>query len=433
MARRTDQENGVERWGPLAVILLLALGLRLVAAVVVTSYVERKGTLCVFPDTAAYWELGRTIVDGDPYLIRQAGGPHYALRTPGYPLFLAGCRWAFGPSLLAVRVVQAVLGTLAVALVAGLTRETVGEGKNPGYWSRPLMAATLAAIEPYTVGTTALVLSEALFVPMMLAGLWGLARLWRGGGRPVVVALVTGLAMGAAVLVRPSWALFVPGAIGFWVAVAGRTDRGRAIRSAVLVAFGTALIMMPWWIRNERVLGRFVPTALWVGASLYDGISPTADGSSAMEFLDAPDVAPLGEVEQDADLRKRSIAFARANPGRVLELAFVKLGRFWSPWPNADTLQAPGVTAGSAVVTLPVFALLAVGLWDQRRDPRSLLVLAGPLAYFCVLHLVFVSSIRYRIPGEVPAMGLAAVGWDRIRSGWFESRKRIENSDKTQM
>jgi hypothetical protein len=31
------------------------------------------------------------------------------------------------------------------------------------------------------------------------------------------------------------------------------------------------------------------------------------------------------------------------------------------------------------------------------------------------LHMVFVSSIRYRIPGSLPALGLAAVGWKRLR------------------
>jgi 4-amino-4-deoxy-L-arabinose transferase-like glycosyltransferase len=258
---------------------------------------------------------------------------------------------------------------------------------------------------------SALLLSEATFLPLMLLGLWGLASLWRGPGprRPMLVAIGTGLAMGAAILSRPSWALFVPIVLAVWVL---SSERGAA-RRAIVVALATAAILAPWWARNARIFGRFVPTALWVGASLLDGIGPQATGASEMEFVDAPDVRSLGEVEQDAVFRTRSVAFAREHPGRVLRLAVVKLGRFWSPWPNADTLQAPGVAVVSTLVTVPFFALMALGVWDRRRDLRALALLAGPLVYFCLLHMVFVSSIRYRIPGEVPAMGLAAVGLGR--------------------
>ena len=37
--------------------------------------------------------------------------PHFAVRTPGYPLFLAVCQAIFGERTLAVRLVQAGLGT----------------------------------------------------------------------------------------------------------------------------------------------------------------------------------------------------------------------------------------------------------------------------------------------------------------------------------
>ena len=175
--------------------------------------------------------------------------------------------------------------------------------------------------------------------------------------------------MGGAILARPSWALFVPIILVAWVVGAGRANRGRALVGALVVALATAGVMTPWWVRNARVVGRFVPTALWVGASLYDGISPEADGSSAMEFVDAPDVRSLGEVEQDQVFRDRAVDFARSHPGRVLALAWVKLGRFWSPWPNADTLRNRWAAIASALVTIPVFALIGLGVWDRRRDP----------------------------------------------------------------
>ena len=189
--------------------------------------------------------------------------------------------------------------------------------------------------------------------------------------------------------------------------------RREAIRGAVVVALAMAVIMAPWWVRNGRIFGRFVPTALWVGASLYDGLSPSATGASDMEFLGEPGIVELDEATQDAELERRAVDFAayriRAGPW---SWPAIKAGRFtWSPWPNAETLRSAAAAWASAVVTLPLFGLVALGLWECRRDGRALVLLLGPLLYFLALHMVFVSSIRYRIPGFLPALGLAAVGW----------------------
>ena len=397
-------------WPALAPILAAGLALRVAAAFVVQGYADRLGKPCLFGDTTIYWSLARSIREGMPFVVDQSGVPHYALRTPGYPAFLAACQALFGERFLPVRLVQAALGTLGIYFVYRLVDRAM-----PGRRAA-IVAALLAAVEPYGIGLGALILSEGVFVPLMLAGLWGLAVLWPRGDEPVprhwaAVAIGTGAVHGAAILVRPSWALMVPLLLAAWVVGRGRG----AIRGAVLVAVASAAVMMPWWVRNYRIFGRFVPTALWVGPSLYDGLSPTATGASDMDFLIEPDIIGLDESAQDATLRRRAVDFARTHPGRAIALAAIKAARFWSPWPNAETLRSPAAAWASAIVTLPLFALTAIGAWDRRRDGRALVLLLGPLVYFMALHMVFVSSIRYRIPGFLPALGLAAVGWRRLR------------------
>ncbi len=404
------------------------LWLRVAAADLVQWYCRRKGVLCVFPDTATYWELAGKIRLGEPFEVTYfADLPHFALRTPGYPVFLAVCQCLFGVRAMPVRLAQATLGAACVGLVASLTRKAL-----PSKGTLPLIAAAIAAVDPFVVANSAFLLSEALFLPLMLAAQVGFAVLWEpkgetrlSPGQTLGWGLLTGAVSGSAVLVRPSWALFVPIMLAVWFLLRGR----KAIGRGVIVLLGLIAVMMPWWVRNDRIYGRFVPTALWMGASLYDGLSPRADGRSDMTFLGDPDLWPLDEETQDLVLRRRAWSFARQNPGRVLVLAVAKAGRFWSPWPNAEGFRSPLVMIVSSLVTLPQFALLALGLWDRHRarDHRALVLLALPLLYTFLLHLIFVSSMRYRVPVMVPALGLMALGW-----GWLEKRWKRDGEKKDQ-
>jgi 4-amino-4-deoxy-L-arabinose transferase-like glycosyltransferase len=416
--------------GPAGAVVALALGVRVVAALGVEWAARRRGALCLFDDARIYWHLAGAIRRGAPYVVMQYDQPHYALRAPGYPLWLAGVQAAFGPSTLAARLAQAALGAAGVAILMRLARRLIpGPGPDrtlaPGRTPAWAWAGLIAAVEPYSSATSALILSEALFVPLMLLTLWGLAALATGARRPAWVALGTGLAAGASVLTRPSWALFVPVVVGLGVILAGRGRRPAALGAAALVGLGLVAAMAPWWVRNARVMGRFVPTAVWLGASLYDGLRPDADGASDMAFLDRPEVRRLDEATQDRALRDAALAFAREHPGRALGLAAVKAWRYWSPWPNADQFASLPVDLAGAAFTLPLYGLVLLGLWGRRRDPRAWALLMGPVLYFGLVHLVFVSSIRYRIPAMVPAFALAGAGM----AGVLESRRAKNNED----
>ena len=422
---------------------------RLAAAGVVEWYVRRKGSgsvrICLFPDAEYYWSLARTIRVGNLYEVVEWGDiPHFALRTPGYPAFLAASQAVLGDRPLGVRLVQAVLGALSVWLVYRLSRACEAAGRRGQAslggnqapvrairrtWTVPIpvAAAVFTAVHPYFLLMSAVILSEALFVPFMLLALWGQAVLWNGpeaepsrprpAVREALIALGVGGASGAAILTRPSWALFVPITLAAWAWSSLRTpDRtpgrriARTTRVVALVLVGLVLVMGPWWVRNARVFGRFVPTAVWMGASLYDGLNPRATGASDMSFLSEPDIWPLDELDQDRVLLSRALDFLRHHPRRTFELAAIKLGRYWSPWPSAEGFRSPVLAVGGTLFAVPLLVLIGLGLWCRRRDLRAWVLLAGPLFYFCALHLFFASSMRYRIPAEVPAMSLAAVG-----------------------
>ena len=414
---------------------------RVLAAGVLQWFIQRKGQgrLCIFDDTNYYWLLARTIRSGSTYEIIEWGTiSHRALRTPGYPLFLAACHVVFGESPLGVRLVQAVLGTLSVGLIYLLTqrldtRSVVCAVRGFSLRVAPLVAAILAAVNPYYVAISELLLSEALFLPLMLATLWGLAVLWRGSdgagrsgepaaGRRALIAIAAGALDGAAVLTRPSFGLFLPIALLVWVLTSALSRDGRrlkdgASRHGALCGWFRALDepMVDSQCEQLRPVRADIDLA---GSQSIRWIEPRRNGASDMDFLAAPEFRMLDEVNQDATLRRRSLEFARENPARVLELAFIKLGRYWSVWPNADEFRNVALTVSSALIVIPLYFLIIAGVWDRRRDACALMLLAGPVIYFCFVHMIFVSSIRYRIPGEMAATALAGYGFASLVRRW---------------
>ena len=154
------------------------------------------------------------------------GGPDFRIfRTPGYPVLLAGLFALVGddPPVIWARFLGAVLGTLTVGLVMWLG--SLLFDRDTG-----VMAGVLVAVYPGAVAMSMLVLSEALFCPLMVLQLVGWMYAWRASakGSEAGWSAVAGAVGGLAVLARPSWLLFIPFVVGCQVLVS--PDRWRHLR-----------------------------------------------------------------------------------------------------------------------------------------------------------------------------------------------------------
>lgn len=398
-----------------AVILAVALGVRLVAAV----WWEKRlpeGQKFGFPDSGSYWALGQSIVRGQPYEFSEQKDKIF--RTPGYPVLLASLFTLVGnddPPTLYARVLGALLGTASVAGVGGLGGLLFGVRGG-------LLASAIAAVHPEAIAPSVFILSEAPFCPLMVAQLVAWTAAWQSDcpKRRYAWALGAGVLGGLATLMRPSWLLFLP--FAFVIGMLLGPQRTKQLVVCGLMLIGLCLTMAPWWVRNYSVAGRFVPTSLQVGASLYDGLNPKADGGSNMDFVD-PGVAALRAQEAaagnppadsifedrvDRYFRDASLRWARENPQRVRTLAVTKFVRMWNVWPNANEFQSRTLALVLAVGYVPLMIAAAAGVWlFARRDWPYVLCLL-PAVYFTLLHMIFVSSIRYRQPALLPLMVLAA-------------------------
>jgi len=387
-----------------------------------------------FGDSESYWQLGQSIYRGQSYQFGDADARIF--RTPGFPVVLYLLFQLLGddnPSVYWARAWMAAWGTLAVAGVILLAREIFDA-------QVALLAGLLVAVSPESIPTGTFILSEAGFCPFMLLHLycWLAARRdgARDGGSPGAGlstahsrsliracgwSCAGGIAAGVAVLMRPSWLLFPPFAAGIELCIA--PPRKQVLLRSGAMFLATGLTLTPWWIRNYHVSGRWVPTTLQVGASLYDGLSPMARGNSDMRFVPEYVAELRAEDERspviggatfeerlDQRLKEDALAWARAHPVDVLRLSLNKFLRIWSPWPADQGMSGILVRAVVAAAYLPLLGL-ALPYWIVRGWCRwETLLCVLPAVYFTLLHMVFVGSIRYRQPAMLMLAILAAGG-----------------------
>jgi hypothetical protein len=106
------------------------------------------------------------------------------------------------------------------------------------------------------------------------------------------------------------------------------------------------------------------------------------------------------------------------HPREAARLAWTKLVRTWSITPNAAGYDSPLIKAVAWLSVGPEFALSLVGMWLLRRRPAVLLLLLAPAFYFTLMHMIFVGSVRYRVPAMPLIFVLAATavvaGWRRV-------------------
>lgn len=381
-------------------------------AVLALALVLRAGLVVATPDFAPFGdpvdydriavslaELGSFPATG----LADPGGPT-ALRPPAYPLLLAATYEVTGQRFTAGRLVGALLGTATVLLVYLIAARLFD--RRIALWS-----AGVAAVAPPLVLLNGSLLSESLFTPLVLAvALCVLAHRERGRRW---LAVAAGVLLGLAVLTRSNGlVLALPVAIG----LAHGAGRARLAAPAIALAC-TALVLVPWTVRNAATFERFLPTGTQTGYTMAGAWSAQAtEGGAGNTFWLIPQTVPafadlfgrpgVDEGDLDAELRSRALEFAREDPGAVLAALVTNVPRTFDLGPgHSDTTATANLELGvpSAAATplrLGTYALLILTVVGAVLMPRArgrgwlwlmpLLVHAGVV--------LWLSSPRYAVP-----------------------------------
>ena len=297
-------------------ILALALVLRLGAADLLTSNLEPGA------DELAYRTIATSVASGDGFPDRPAvaGGGPSASNPPAYPYALGALFWISGDSVNFARVVQALLGTLTVGLIA-LVAWQVFRRRDVA-----IAAAAIGAVYPPLVIISAPLMTESLLLPALL-GMVAAALAFREGGGLGWAALAGALG-GIAILTKDV------GLIAFVVVLAAMWEPRRlspdSLRVPMLAIAVAVTVLLPWQLRNAEAFHSFVPVSTKLGLGLAGSYNETvradpdhvwAPPYQLAEFHDELYGSKLDEAELSRELEQNAFDFIGDHPGYPFALA----------------------------------------------------------------------------------------------------------------
>lgn len=372
-------------------------------------------------DGISYHLLAISLVRGDGYAL---GNPT-AFRPPGYPLLLAGVYTLAGEQLALVRLLHAGLGTVLTALTYATGVVVFRK------WQVGALAALVVALHPVLIYLSGSVLTETVFVTLVMAVIWLMAISQTGLTRTRTLALA--LLLGMLVLIRPS-ALIFAGLVALWCVVSTPL-RSRGVMHAAVIVVGVALFILPWTVRNYVQFQALIPLATEGGVTFWSGNNALATGG-VVEPSAATWPGPnppaglhgwpeLSEKESEDRFYAAAWAWIKSHPQDFLALLPRKLARAWS-LAYGNEARADNIPRWIAALYL-LFPLAALGglilslhLW------RCLVPIYLLLGSFTFTTLVFYGSTRQSavlFPSAAILAAYAVFGAYTFVAGRLDSRR----------
>jgi tetratricopeptide (TPR) repeat protein len=335
---------------------------------------------------------------------------------PLYPYFLAVVYKVAGPSLLLVKLVQAVLGSLTAGMTYLLGKRCFGT-------TAGLVAGFVAALYVPFIFYDTSILFPVLATLLNTTALYFLYRGVCAGDDKSF--LVGGLFAGLSAAGNASILAFGPLAVVF-LFVYGKIPLARRLRRVVLFVVGVAVVVTPITVRNGVVGGDFVPLTSNAGLNLFIGNNEKSTGAyvkpDGLDVYTDPSGRSIAEAALGRDLkpsevsgywRGRAVEFVRANPARSASNLVRKAFLFWSVYEIPQIEHLPFEKRYSWLLRIPsptygiVCPLGLLGmLLALRKRKHAWLLFLFVISYSATIVAFFVVA-RYRLP-MVPALMIFA-------------------------
>jgi 4-amino-4-deoxy-L-arabinose transferase-like glycosyltransferase len=394
-------------------------------AVFVLALVARVGFLLVYGvdapmatwgDDNHYDQIARSLVFDRTY--KDLWFP------PGYSLMLSAVYFFVGPSLVAVRILQAVLGAVTCCVTYLLGKRLFDDRVG-------LIAAVLLAIYPSHVYMSWRIMAETLYILFVALSVYLASDMPDRLRRRDAVGL--GLALGGMTIVKSNLVIFPPALLA-WLAIRSRRSF-RTLRRVLLVAAVFLAVSSATFFSNliasSGEIGFIAGNA---GHTLWWSNNPYSDGyyHYPEDHEEAPIIERFGMTEdfrnadrlaRDRLYRTLAIRWAMEHPVEIIKLAGLKLANAFGPFPHAAVLSgnpaARWTFAVTWLLTLPFALAGLVASFKQgtRCRPAHLLI-----ASYVVMVLIYYGTPRFTVTISPVILVLVAQGAVGARDAMTRAR-----------
>jgi hypothetical protein len=372
-------------------LFLAALAVRVLAALAGGRLLGYSGDGLY--DDGVFLQIAQSFVGRDPMIV--------ATHPPLFSALLAPFMLVPGDAgYTLARAMMLVLGA-AVAPLTVVLAESLGVAEQGA-----ALAGVLAAASPLLVYFSTRFMSEIPFTILTILFFLVWLAAWRHGDdkRAALAGVIGGLAS----LTRT---VFMPfgGALAVAAFVLGRS-RPRWLRLIVVCGAAWAATIAPWTIRNWVRFQRFVPISVQGGWNFYEGLVVSEEDAARRPYemtLEAQAHHVTGVFEANDYFAAKAKDEIARDPAGFSWLCVRKAFKFWRILPYYPRNLFARLLIG--LFTLCVFALAAIGLFGLPAREAWGFVVAWAV-FMTVMHALFASALRYRLPLEPFIFCAAGVG-----------------------
>jgi 4-amino-4-deoxy-L-arabinose transferase-like glycosyltransferase len=287
-----------------------------------------------------------------------------------------------------------------------------------------VLAGLIACVYPFFLLLVHLPLTESLSIFLTLA-LITLIYYYRPRCHVFLWSGSIGVIFGITLLNKAANIVVFP-CLGLWALWELRAPVKKRIVALGIIVLAAGIIMLPWIVRNYRIIGAVVPVnsnggwTFYLGNNLHteqnlrDLEQGTATGWTPPQevFLPLADLAFTESKAREQRAVRLGLEFIRSHPGKFAEFAFRKVKIFWTAYPHIL----------DNVSWYPIAMLSVLGIWWSFASWKQYRLLYLLILSSMSIPVVFTSMPRFRAPLLPFLIMFASFALVTIGRKWYADR-----------